>query len=273
MNFTLFNDEWIMWIQNNIKNNCKKDDIFNILLNYNFNYDDICLIMNHYPQDNKIILRKNEQLEVILINKAFTNKNYLDNSKFITIRNNSLELYKIYDFLSDIECKNFIDIINDCKLIKSPITRELYNNKKFRTSLTCFFDRSDNIINNLNNNICYIMNLPKNKSEGLQGQKYLIGNEFKKHSDYFDKNLDTTYLQNGGQRTWTFMIYLNDVEDGGETKFTEINKTIKAKKGMALIWNNLNEDGTENTKSMHCGMPVKKGEKYIITQWFRENVI
>eukprot|EP01129_Flabellula_baltica_P011925 TRINITY_DN5308_c0_g1_i2.p1 TRINITY_DN5308_c0_g1~~TRINITY_DN5308_c0_g1_i2.p1 ORF type:complete len:270 (+),score=56.72 TRINITY_DN5308_c0_g1_i2:668-1477(+) len=74
-----------------------------------------------------------------------------------------------------------------------------------------------------------------------------------------------------GQRTWTFMIYLNDVEEGGETEFTEIGEVFTPQKGRAVIWNSLLPDGTPNYHSMHKGSPVIKGEKAIITKWFRMN--
>ena len=66
------------------------------------------------------------------------------------------------------------------------------------------------------------------------------------------------------------MIYLNDVEEGGETDFSEINTTFSPKKGMAIVWKNSNGTGTENPASLHAGMPVIKGRKMIITKWYRE---
>ena len=65
------------------------------------------------------------------------------------------------------------------------------------------------------------------------------------------------------------MIYLNDVLDGGETFFTYLNQKITPKKGTAVIWCNLYSDGTLNRNTKHQGMPVKNGEKWIITKWFR----
>ena len=66
------------------------------------------------------------------------------------------------------------------------------------------------------------------------------------------------------------MIYLNEVEKGGETEFLRLNKTFSPTQGTALIWNNLNEDGTPNENTMHQAHPVEKGKKTIITKWFRQ---
>jgi prolyl 4-hydroxylase len=42
------------------------------------------------------------------------------------------------------------------------------------------------------------------------------------------------------------------------------------KKGRALIWNNLNPDGTPNPATFHSGERVTSGHKIIVTKWFRE---
>ena len=44
---------------------------------------------------------------------------------------------------------------------------------------------------------------------------------------------------------------------------------MRPKTGMALLWNNLNADGTPNLATRHCGEPVTRGHKVIITKWFR----
>ncbi len=66
------------------------------------------------------------------------------------------------------------------------------------------------------------------------------------------------------------MVYLNDVEAGGETRFFAIDHAFGPVKGTAVIWNNLHADGTVNPDTLHAGMPVLAGHKIIITKWFRE---
>jgi hypothetical protein len=66
------------------------------------------------------------------------------------------------------------------------------------------------------------------------------------------------------------MIYLNEVEEGGETDFSQINTTFSPKKRMAIGWKNSDGTGSENPASIHAGMPVVKGRKMIITKWYRE---
>ncbi|MGJ3626169.1 2OG-Fe(II) oxygenase [Sphingomonas sp. MMS24-JH45] len=66
------------------------------------------------------------------------------------------------------------------------------------------------------------------------------------------------------------MIYLNEVEEGGATWFPKGGVCAVPRKGMALIWNNMSADGSPNTATLHEGMPVVDGVKYIVTKWFRE---
>ena len=92
------------------------------------------------------------------------------------------------------------------------------------------------------------------------------------HTDYFEPGgADfATYCSIAGQRTWTFMIYLNAVEAGGATRFKRIDKTVQPERGKLLAWNNRLPDGGVNPASLHHGMKVRAGTKYVITRWYRE---
>jgi prolyl 4-hydroxylase len=119
--------------------------------------------------------------------------------------------------------------------------------------------------------ICKTLGIRAEYSEGIQAQRYDVGQEFKPHWDYFEPGTDVYRRLAGvrGNRTWTFMVYLNDDLSGGATRFTKIEHAVQPKTGMALLWNNLKEDGSPNTFTMHCGEPVTRGHKVIITKWFR----
>jgi len=65
------------------------------------------------------------------------------------------------------------------------------------------------------------------------------------------------------------MVYLNEPQSGGETRFVEVDLTVKPKLGMAVLWNNLLPSGNPNYFTRHQGMPVTAGMKVIITKWFR----
>ena len=66
------------------------------------------------------------------------------------------------------------------------------------------------------------------------------------------------------------MVYLNQPEAGGATRFKEIGKTVQPEAGKLLAWNNRTRDGGVNPATIHHGMKVRAGTKYVVTKWFRE---
>ena len=108
--------------------------------------------------------------------------------------------------------------------------------------------------------------------EPLQGQRYAVGQEFKPHTDYFTPGGRDfqKFCALSGNRTWTFMIYLNDVAAGGATRFKMLDKTFQPERGKLLCWNNRLPNGAVNPATLHHGMKVRKGVKYVITKWYRE---
>jgi prolyl 4-hydroxylase len=142
----------------------------------------------------------------------------------------------------------------------------------FRTSETCDLDWRDPVVGEVDRKIADLLGLPLAASEPLQGQRYAPGQEFKPHTDTFEPGgYDfLVHTAESGQRTWTAMIYLNEPEDGGATRFKTIGKTIHPEAGKLLAWNNLLPDGRPNPATLHQGMKVRRGTKYVLTKWFRQ---
>ena len=65
------------------------------------------------------------------------------------------------------------------------------------------------------------------------------------------------------------MIYLCDVEEGGQTCFTRIGVSVPPQRGALLVWNNAAPDGSPNVDTLHAALPVIRGTKYVITKWYR----
>jgi hypothetical protein len=84
-------------------------------------------------------------------------------------------------------------------------------------------------------------------------QRTDIGGGF--HNWHFENTGNET-----SNRLVTFMMYLNDVEDGGETEFLYLHKRIKAETGKLLIW-------PSTFSHTHRGNPPLSGVKYIVTGW------
>ncbi|XP_015747856.1 PREDICTED: probable prolyl 4-hydroxylase 10 [Acropora digitifera] len=97
--------------------------------------------------------------------------------------------------------------------------------------------------------------------EGNLPLKSIIGIGYKNHTDC---------LVNHGEkrdRFATILVYLRDVEEGGETKFPQLGISVKPRMGLALIWNSMNSKGECDPTSIHNAAKVVKGHKFIIQRW------
>jgi prolyl 4-hydroxylase len=142
----------------------------------------------------------------------------------------------------------------------------------FRTSETCDLPASLPAVQRIEAMVTALSGIDPAFGEPLQGQRYAEGQEFKPHTDYFapDGRDFQKYCALSGNRTWTFMVYLNDVTAGGATRFKLLDKTFQPEAGKLLCWNNRLDDGGVNHATLHHGMKVRKGVKYVITKWYRE---
>ena len=178
------------------------------------------------------------------------------------------QVYELPDFLSTEECQSLIEAI-DRQLVPSTVTR---GNSSYRTSRTCHLRDSDaDLAEWLDQRLATLFSVDPVLSESLQGQRYDQGQYFKEHTDWFAPGTKefATHTNPGGQRTWTVMIYLNTVVNGGQTCFKRLNRCFRPIQGLALAWNNLMADGTPNPFTLHEAMPVNKESKWVITKWFR----
>ncbi|MFY8148686.1 MAG: prolyl hydroxylase family protein [Prochlorococcaceae cyanobacterium] len=178
------------------------------------------------------------------------------------------QVYEIPGLLSPEECAAVREAI-DGSLRPSTVTQ---GPADYRTSRTCHLrDGNPALAARLDQRLADLLGVDPSLSEGIQGQRYGVGEYFREHTDWFTPGTEE-YLHHtrpGGQRTWTVMIYLNPVEEGGETRFRLLERTFTPVMGLALAWNNLMADGTPNPFVLHEALPVTKGCKYVITKWFR----
>lgn len=102
---------------------------------------------------------------------------------------------------------------------------------------------------------------------------YGPGQEYKRHYDFITPGEEHGFadeLRVLGQRVVTLLVYLNDDYDGGETEFPRLNWRYKGKAGDALIFWNLSATGEREPFSLHGGLPVTSGEKWLLSQWVRQ---
>lgn len=167
--------------------------------------------------------------------------------------------------LSNEECDELIRLSKD-KMQRSKIgtTREV---NELRTSSSMFLEENENeIVARVENRISSIMNIPIEHGEGIQVLQYTPGQEYRAHYDFFS----STSKAANNNRISTLVMYLNDVEQGGETFFPKLNLSVTPKKGMAVYFEYFYSDESLNELTLHGGAPVITGEKWVATQWMRK---
>lgn len=185
------------------------------------------------------------------------------------VETDKAEIFAIGDFLSPAECQRLCMMI-DVTAKPSTLHEQDYASG-FRTSYSGDLDPRDPFVIGISRRIDDQLGMNPICGEAIQGQRYLPGQQFKPHNDWFYTSEKYWELERkrGGQRSWTAMAFLNEVEEGGETHFTEVGVKIEPKPGVLLVWNNALPDGTPNEDTMHAGTPVVKGAKYVFTKWYR----
>lgn len=193
--------------------------------------------------------------------------------------------YQVIDnFLTPEECQQMIEMAKPRLQDSTGWDVEKGQNTKtdYRNSSQMWFGRNENeLIERIEKRIADVTKVPVENGEQLQLVRYREGEHYKVHWDYFDPAWpqNDAVLARGGQRIITFMVFLTDVEHGGETHFPRVpneDKTdslkIKPKQGRAIMWWNVDEQGRLDKDTYHEGCdPTKPGEeKWIFTKWIRE---
>ena len=181
-----------------------------------------------------------------------------------------IELFDRPGFLAPDLCAALIELVDRDR--RPSTIADPNGDHYFRTSETCDLDPEQPAVRELEARLFALNGIDPAHGEPVQGQRYEVGQEFKAHTDYFEPGGQdfVKYCSVAGQRTWTFMIYLNEVEAGGATRFKVVDKLFRPETGKLVCWNNHRPDGSLNAATLHHGMKVRKGVKYVITKWYRE---
>jgi hypothetical protein len=116
--------------------------------------------------------------------------------------------------------------------------------------------------------ISALLSLPVAAMEPPQVFHYDTGQELRPHVDYLQREgRDSAYE---GDRIATFLIYLNDDFEGGETWFSRVDLKARAAKGGALYFANVDPTGRPDPMSLHAGLPPTRGEKWLFSQWIHD---
>ena len=192
------------------------------------------------------------------------------NPRAFRIPSDKLDMFVVRDFLTRAECAGLVALI-DRQRVPSQLLAPTPD-PEFRTSESCNMDRYEPFVQQVEGKITALTGIDAAHGETIQGQRYAVGQQFKPHHDFFytSEAYWPEQERTGGQRTWTAMAFLNEPEGGGQTAFEKAAVKVTPRTGNLLLWNNLDPVGQPNPYTLHQGMPVTAGVKYIITKWYRE---
>ncbi|MCO5400147.1 2OG-Fe(II) oxygenase [Ralstonia soli] len=178
-------------------------------------------------------------------------------------------------FLSDDECDQLI-AIGRSRLKRSPVVNPETGEENLisaRTSQGAMFQVGEHpLIARIEARIAQAVGVPVEHGEGFQVLNYQPGGEYQPHFDFFNpgRTGEARQLEVGGQRVATMVIYLNSVQAGGATGFPKLGLEVAPVKGNAVFFVYKRPDGTLDEATLHAGLPVERGEKWIATKWLRE---
>lgn len=265
-----------------IKNNINKKTVFTIC-----SFTVLLLIFYLFIKVNASIKYKSKIADV----EYFTLKTNLNNNNLIKIfENNNINdpekikegitkdikilnikplIFTVDNFISEEECNHFVNISKNRKFERGKVHNDYTNEfSNARTnSLMWITHDNDEIVGSVCNRISKLINVPIERAESVQLINYQETQKYEYHYDAFDKESKEW----NNQRLYTTLVYLNEVEEGGETSFQKLGIDVKPKKGTLIFFKNcLDDQKTRDLDSLHAGKAVLKGEKFAFNLWFHE---
>lgn len=190
--------------------------------------------------------------------------------------------YQLKGFLTDAECDYLIENARAHLINSTVIDNKTHKSipSNVRTSAGMFFALGGNeVARAIEARIAKVTHIPATHGEGLQVLRYVNGQEYKPHHDFFSEGFPDT---GSGQRLATVLMYLTTPEEGGETVFplgrplsqgsewspcAREGLSLKAVRGDAVLFWALKLDGSVDRHSLHGSCPTLKGEKWSATKW------
>lgn len=166
-------------------------------------------------------------------------------------------------FLSTKECGYLASIAHP--FFARAVIRDLETGEErpdpVRTSdtATLHWALEDPVVHAINRRIAAATLTSTSQGEPMQIFRYAPGQEFRRHVD--------ADLRRANVRVMTFLIYLNDAYEGGETLFTRTGMFVRGGTGDAVMFRNTLPSGELDESAEHAGLPVKRGQKLLASRW------
>jgi prolyl 4-hydroxylase len=183
------------------------------------------------------------------------------------------------DFIPESWCRLFIR--QAASKLKPALVYDAGNKRNFRSQTRTNSIAEFNLVENdfihflLQERMSKACGVPMVHMEGTAILNYQPGEEISNHYDFVDPKLPNYQqeIAENGQRIITFLIYLNDDYEGGETVFPEVGLRNKGKTGEGLYFVNALPDGSADLRALHAGAPPQSGQKWIVSQFIRNRPV
>jgi prolyl 4-hydroxylase len=179
-------------------------------------------------------------------------------------------IYIVDNFLNENETQFLIDAASDSFTPAPVVGVGAGVISETRTSSTCYLTRED--LPELSRKVSILTQKPINHLELPQVGRYYTSQQYLPHYDAFDtEEVDgKRFASNGGQRTVTVLIYLNTVQQGGQTSFPKLNNVnVQPVRGQALIFFPATIDGHLDPRTLHAALPAID-TKFVSQIWIRQ---
>ena len=120
----------------------------------------------------------------------------------------------------------------------------------------------DLVVQRINRCIAAATGTKSEWGEPLNVLRYKPGQQFRPHHDGRGSG-------DGATRIMTALVWLNEQFDGGETEFPSLNIRVRGGVGDMLVFRNVHDDGSQDDRLLHAGLPVTQGMKWMASRWIR----
>ena len=238
---TTFDPSWKDWIKTNIAAGKDKNGIFKVLLDEGYAFEAIAREMKYVPNVPLSALKNplkatrtaaERGQRVFKYGKPIPHDQlYIPNAVFCG--NQTLELYRLDDFLNQTECSRLLELMPPQQGQDSP------KNDAYNLSLI-----DDALVNEVESRIGQIIGIDKSYAGCLEGSSFPINQDTPRVAD-------TASLS---QPIYSFMVFLNDSEV--EVEFAQAEISLKPVTGTAVIWKHGSDEKPEHPSLIDQTFPV-----------------
>lgn len=165
------------------------------------------------------------------------------------------------------ECRYIIDVATPAlrpSFVIDPVTGGEVPNPVRTSEGTAFpFVDENPAVHALNRRLAAASRTDVRAGEPLQVLRYARGQQYREHSDALPGVAPTQ------QRVLTFLVYLNEDYEGGETVFPRLSVKVRGRLGDGLLFRNASAQGAPDPRALHAGLPVTQGVKHLASRWIR----